>query len=206
MKIIECTQGSGDWMGLRCGRPTASRADCIITPGGKPVTGAKRESYMHELAAEAVTESVEMHFVTAAMERGTNLEPEARAWYELAADTAVQAVGFVTCDDGRWGCSPDGLVGAHGGIEIKCPERRQMVKCLLSDTPPKDYLPQVWMSLLTCERRWWDLIVYTDEPCLPNKRWRVERDESIMEVMRESLKSFCDELLKCVEKIQSQRM
>lgn len=206
MKIIECTQGDGMWLGLRGGRPTASRADCIITPTGKAATGAKREGYMHELIAERVTETVEMHFVSAAMERGTLLEPEARQWYELAKDANVVQVGFAASDCGRWGCSPDGLIEPDGGLEIKCPERKQMIKCLLSDATPGDYLPQIWLSMLTCERAWWDLAIYTNEPCLPNKTWRITREEKTMEALRGALVAFCDELDEKVAKIQAQRM
>ena len=117
MNIIDCKQGDGTWMGLRCGRPTASRADCIITSAGAATKGAKRDGYLHELTAEAVTKTVEMHFVTAAMERGTTLEPEARNWYALVKGVEVQQGGFAASDCGRWGCSPDGLAGSDGGLE-----------------------------------------------------------------------------------------
>ncbi len=205
MKIHDCKQGDGIWLGLRGGMPTASRADCLITPTGKPVSGAKRVGYLHELAAEAITGTVEMHFVTAAMERGTQLEPEARNWYELTTGSNVQQVGFVESDCGRWGCSPDGLVGDDGGIEIKCPERKQYIRCLIEDKVPAEYLPQIQFCMWVCNRKWWDWVLYTDEAMFPYVVRRVERNAQFMDSLDEIVPAFCDELDAIVQRVKGMK-
>ncbi len=206
MKIHKCKQGDAHWMGLRCGLPTASKADCIITPTGAAVKGAKRDGLLYELTAEKVSGMVEMHFVTAAMERGIQLEPEARSWYSLAKDCDVQEVGFVDADSGRWGCSPDGLIGDDGGLEIKCCERKAHVAALVSDKPPTQYLPQVLFSMMTTRRKWWDLAYYTNEPCLPNRVFRIEADPEAMERIEAAVVTFCDDLAAMVAKVEEQRL
>ena len=53
------------------------------------------------------------------MLRGTELEPEARSFYEFETGATVTEVGFITNDDGTAGCSPDGLIDESVGWEVK---------------------------------------------------------------------------------------
>lgn len=62
----------------------------------------------------------EPKFETWEMRRGHELEPLARAQYEIDTGNVVAQVGFVSHSDGGFGCSPDGLVGESHGLEIKC--------------------------------------------------------------------------------------
>ena len=56
------------------------------------------------------------------LEQGMIVEEEARPWYALEYDKLVKQVGFITTEDGRFGCSPDGLIeGEECGLEIKSP-------------------------------------------------------------------------------------
>ena len=54
MKIHNVEQRTAAWFDLRCGKPTASSFDKIITPEGTPRNGELREKYLYKLAAEAV--------------------------------------------------------------------------------------------------------------------------------------------------------
>jgi len=122
-------QGSTEWLLLRMGRPTASCFDRIITPSGKPSSQAS--DYCNLLLAELMLgrpiETPAMPW----MERGSLLEDDARAEYEFVNDVTVDRVGFCTTDDGLIGCSPDGLVGEDGLLELKCPKAEVHVGYLL---------------------------------------------------------------------------
>jgi len=93
-----------------------------------------------------------------ATEYGTFHEAGALAEYQMETGNAVTAEGFVTRED--WaGCSPDGLIGLTGGLEIKCPFGKRKMGAgdtfkPLSDQP--HYHDQIQFSLWVCERAWWD--------------------------------------------------
>src|SRR5262245_45091449 len=119
MIIHDVVQGSTSWLQLRAGIPTASQFDQIITPSGKPSKSAER--YMLTLLAERlmghpITENVSMW-----MKRGSEMEADAVAFYQLQTDSDTVPVGFITNDEGTIGASPDRLVGEEGLLEIKCP-------------------------------------------------------------------------------------
>ena len=191
-----CDQGSQAWFGVRLGIPTASHAELIVTPTGKAATGQGRQSYINGLVAERLTGSIEMQHDTPAMERGRNLEPQARAWYEFETGRKVVEVGFVYRDaDKTAGASPDGLVvGECGGIEIKCLMRRAHVGALLAGAPPKEYRPQVQFCLWTTGAAWWDFVLFTPEPELPSRIWRVLPDETAQAVLDERVPAMVAEI------------
>jgi hypothetical protein len=94
------------------------------------------------------------------LEQGSILEGEAIPWYEFTHSEKIERVGFCTTDDGRIGCSPDGLLGADGGIECKCPEPHTHLRYLLGGVIPKEYIAQVQGALLVTQRKWWKFISY----------------------------------------------
>ena len=192
MKIIDCIQGSAEWLQARQGIPTASRWGDIVTPTGKAVSGAARRKYALELVGERLTDSSEGHFVSVAMMRGTELEPAARAWYELVSGNAVAQVGFVEAGKGKlkWGCSPDGLT-TTGGIEIKCPGRTAMLDMIESHKPEPGYMQQMQACMWICRRATWDFVVYSDEKGMPSAWWTVERDDALHAAFAEILPEFC---------------
>lgn len=165
MKTIDCVQGTPEWHAARAGRVTASRiAD--ITATIKSGWGASRGNYLAELVAERLTGQVAEGFTNAAMKHGTETEPEARAAYEFYTDLSVAQVGFVvhpTID--MSGCSPDGLVGDDGLVEIKCPNTATHIDTLLRGDIPGKYLLQMQWQMMCCERQWCDFASY--DPRLP---------------------------------------
>ena len=171
----------------------------IVTPLGKVRTGLTPQGYMHELAAERITGMPAVHFATAAMERGNELEPEARSYYEMQTGCTVQEVGLCMPDHGRWACSPDGLVGDDGGLEIKCPMPKAHISALLDQGA--SYAIQVQASLWITGRAWWDLLIYTDVPQLPNVITRIEPDPRMHAAFDEALPAFCDELDALTERL-----
>lgn len=189
MKIHDCAQGSTEWLALRAGRPTASEFDNLITPLWKVRDGAGVDTYLYrKLAEKCMGVPMESGGGSFAMNNGVILEAEALPWFEFAHDVKVQRVGFVTSDDGRMGCSPDGLLGNDGGIEIKCPMPDTHLRYLLAGTVPRDYLAQVHGSMLVTGRAWWKFLVYGRQ--FPPLVVRVERDETIIAKMRAALDAF----------------
>ena len=114
-------QGTDEWHQLRLGKVTASRvADILATTKTGP--SVSRVNYLIELALQRVTKAIEPSYTNASMEWGTLTEPQARVAYEVASGNFVDQIPFMDHPKINWfGCSPDGLVGNDGLIEIKCP-------------------------------------------------------------------------------------
>lgn len=190
MKHRPLIQGSAEWIDARLGLPTASEFHRIITPKTmKP--SASMDGYRNELLAEWVLGYPVVNAESGFMQRGTDMEADARAWYELQTDNEVRAGGFMLTDDERAGCSPDGLVEEDGLLEIKCPKVDKHVGFLL-DGVGDDYRPQAQGQLLISGRQWVDLVVYS--PALPPVLVRVLRQEEFIEKLRPALTQFCEML------------
>lgn len=173
---VDCQQGSEEWLRARLGIPTASRFSDIVTPKkGDP--SASMAPYCYELLAEQLLGRPLDDQTSAFMERGTALEKAARAWYCFERETTVEEVGFLLRDDGRVGCSPDGLVGDDGGLEIKCPSAAVHIGYLLGEAGAK-YRCQVQGCLWITGRKWWDFVSYN--PDMPPVLVRFERDEDFI--------------------------
>ena len=107
MKKIDCVQGTPEWFAIRCGIPTASNFDKIITTKGDP--SKQRTKYLWQLAGEYVAGKSDETYQNAAMIRGVEIEPEARTYYEITNGVEVEKVGFCLAEGG-YGASPDGFV------------------------------------------------------------------------------------------------
>jgi putative phage-type endonuclease len=182
-------QGSEEWLAARCGLLTASEMANIITPSLKPSANEKTRTHLYELLAQRITQHVEPHYISDDMLRGHEDEIEARALYERHYGEVTQC-GFVTND--RWGftigCSPDGLVGEDGLIEIKSRRQRFQVATIVSRQMPTDYLMQVQTALLVTERDWCDFISYSGG--LPMATIRVWPDEKVQAAIIEAATTF----------------
>lgn len=186
MKIIPVRQGTEEWLRARAGIPTASEFHRIVTPTGKP--SAQARAYGHRLVAERMTGLADTSQIdTAWMQRGSALEAEAVAWYELERGVTTTEVGLVTTDDGRWGCSPDRLVGERGLLELKCPSAAVHIGYLLDGLEDK-YRPQVQGQLLVSGRDFVDFVSYC--PGLPPYTVRTNPDAEYMTTLAGELNAF----------------
>lgn len=180
-------QGSDAWYQLRAGKATASVFSKLVTPAGKP--SKSLGPYARLLAAEDVLgRSLEQFSGNASTERGNELEPEARNFYEFTTSSKVEEVAFITNDAGTAGCSPDSLVGGDGLLEIKCPMEQKFMDCLVhihEGKCPPDYWIQVQAQMFISEREWCDLLVY--HPELPSKPVRVFPDKGLHKLFKEQL-------------------
>lgn len=192
-------QYSPEWFAARLGRPSASQFDKIITTKGE--RSKQSTKYMYQLAGERISGAREESYTNAAMQRGTEMEPEARALYELLHDAQVDQVGMCYKDEARmFSCSPDGLIGENGGLEIKCPSMAVHIEYLIGGKLPTDYYQQVHGSLLITGREWWDFASYY--PGIKPLIVRVYPDEKFLAALESELICFCEELAEVVEKIK----
>lgn len=185
MKIIECVQGQPEWLAVRLGRPTASRADQLLTPKTRKPAAA-RFKYRAELLAEWLLGYPLDGGSSVWMERGSELEAEARKWYAFDRGVDVREVGFLLTDDERYGGSPDGLIGDDGIIEIKVPSAVVHVGRMLGED--HEHNGQCQALLYVSARSWVDLISYN--PVLPPVVTRIERDEAYIAALAEVIDSF----------------
>ena len=158
MKVYaDIEQMTPEWFALKRGIPSSSKAGKILTPTGK--LSGQSEGYLDQLLAERAGYGDEPCESTGWMERGLDLEPEARALFELEAGLDVQQVGWITNDAGTAGCSPDGLVD-YAGLEIKCPKASTHIGYLRAGVMPKAYLPQVHFSMAVTGLTKWYFMSY----------------------------------------------
>jgi hypothetical protein len=196
-------QGSLEWMQVRLGIPTASQFDRIVTPKKMaPATAA--DGYRAELLAEYLLGQPLEWGTSGWMERGTDMEDEARRWYAFERDVDVEKVGFVTSACGRAGGSPDGLVGDDGGIEIKCLSAKNHVRHMLGESIATHHVGQVQGYLWLTGRKWWDVISY--HPDLPSVVERVTPNAEWVNAFEPALEAFSKKLESEKERLSQHRV
>ena len=194
-------QGSAEWYAERCGLLTASEMELIITPTLKVADNDKSRSHLYELLAQRITRYVEPHYISDDMLRGQSDEIYARDIYSKNY-APVKEIGFVTNDEWGFtiGCSPDGLVGDDGGIEIKSRRQKFQVETILGGIVPPDYSIQVQTCLLVTNRKWWDYISYCGGMFMTTIR--VYPDYVVQAAIVAAAKAFEEKLLEKMWKYQ----
>jgi putative phage-type endonuclease len=163
-------QRTEEWHAARKGRITASSVGAIL--GHAPY--ATRDDVMRRMVREWVGAEQEFEG-NIATEYGTRNEAGALTEYMMETGNAVEAVGFITRDD--WaGCSPDGLIGEEGGLEIKCPFglRKDEAPAFKTLKEQPHYYDQIQFSLWVTGRKWWDFYQWSPNGTMLE---RVEVDE-----------------------------
>lgn len=180
-------QASADWMAQRAGKFTASRADKLMA---RTRTGpsASRAELLALLAIERLTGECVPTYTNAAMQRGVELEAEARDAYAFSRLAVVEECGFIACDDlPNTGCSPDGLIGDVGLLEIKCPANpAKHLEALRRGEHAVEYRWQLQHQLMVTGRQWVDAVSY--DPRFPDDLQlaitRVHRDDAAIVELR----------------------
>lgn len=190
-------QQSSDWFAARLGCVTASRVKDVMASGRGGAPSATRKNYMMQLLCERLTGRREDGFTSAAMQRGTELEPVARSAYEIDKDVMTVETGLILHPRiERFGASPDGLVGDRGMLEIKCPNTATHVFTLQSGKHDPQYEWQMFAQLACAERDWVDFVSFDDR--MPSELqyacFRFERDEKRIREMESAVREFLEEL------------
>ena len=196
-------QRTEEWFAQRIGKVTASRvADVMATI--KSGEAATRKNYRMQLVCERLTGKKEESFTNSHIERGIELEPIARSMYEMKNGVFVTEIAFVEhATIPMSGCSPDGLVGEDGLIEIKCPTAGNHVETLTSNKAPSKYMPQMQWQMACTGRKWVDFVSYCAE--LPEHLQlciiRVNRDDEYITSMEKEVTEFLGEVTETVNKL-----
>lgn len=192
---VSVEQGTPEWHELRRGKVTASRVADILA---KTKTGpsASRQNYLIELALQRTTKTIEPSYTNAAMEWGTETEPQARVAYEVATNNFVDQVAFIdhpTIEG--FGCSPDGFVGENL-IEIKCPNSATHWEHFKAKEPPKKYFIQMQAQMAVTGAKWCDFVSF--DPRMPERSQllivNVPRDAEFILFMETEIKQFLKEV------------
>lgn len=193
---VAVQQGTLEWHQLRLGKVTASRVADILA---KTKTGpsASRNNYLIELALQRVTKTIEESYTNAAMEHGIQTEPQARVAYEVATGNFVDQVAFIDHPSiTGFGCSPDGLVGTDGLIEIKCPNSATHWSYIKANEPPTKYFIQMQAQMSVTEAKWCDFVSF--DPRMPERSQllivNVPRDDEFIGNMEAEIKQFLSEV------------
>lgn len=163
MTVHGVEQRSAEWIALRLGRLTASRASDMLA---KTKTGwsTSRRNLMMQLVLERVTgKSQERNFINQAMQDGIDREHMAVAHYEAVTGVLIEPVGFCSHDTLMAGCSPDAFVGDDGLLSVKCPIPATHWEFLKTGAIPKDYLDQITCEFWITGRQWCDYLSFNPE-------------------------------------------
>lgn len=182
MRILCTEQRTPEWYQARVGYLTASCAGDMLAQIKTGEAAARRDLRTRLVLERLTNASQENSYVNADMQRGMDKEPDALAAYEALTGQLVTPVGFLAHDDLLAGCSPDGLVGADGGLELKCPKSATHLGYLRAKGLPKDYIGQIQHSLWITGRRWWDFVSFDDRFPSPLQLFHVRVTRSDAEV------------------------
>lgn len=167
IKWHDVKQGSKAWFKLRKDRWTGSRAIKLLQ--GKPLPD---DSNVH---------------VTAAMRRGTALEPVAVMEYERRKKRKVLRPGFVTNSTyPNGGYSPDAVDGKIL-IEIKCPGDRVFEE-FKKGIIPLEYMAQIQFGMVITGLRCARLVVYNPDHSESMLIFEISYEKSIANNIRKQLR------------------
>jgi len=193
MKIYNIIQGSPEWFNMRVGKVTASHAQAIGN------NGKGLDTYLLEVVSEMFSSAQKDQYSNEHTERGNELEPLARSMYELQKNVEVEEIGFAEYND-FVGCSPDGLVGDDGMIEIKCPDDKTYFNLLMNENIDSSYIWQCQMNLLILEKKWCDLIFYNPNFEKSMKIFRLKPDKEMFSRLKEGFAKAEKEIIRMISK------
>ncbi len=157
MIIHDCEQRTEAWWECKKGKFSASDAS-TIQANGKGLT-----TLVYKKVAELKGAKDQDSYTNADLERGVEAEELARASYEIETGNSVKQVGFVEDDGNMFGCSPDGLVGDDGLVEIKCQRGYKYIEVAHTKKIDKGYLDQMQMQMMVTDRKWCDYVCFNED-------------------------------------------
>ena len=193
-------QGSPEWMALRIGKIGGSRVADVLTEGRSGAESLTKRKYKNELIRERLTGRKLDTYKTPAMQRGIDLEPLARSWFEVKHNVFVDQVAIVLHPSIEGGqCSPDGIVEATNSlIEIKIPNPENHLDNILTGGKQlEQYYDQVqWQLACMPEKEFCDLVSY--DPEMPDHLQgfvkRIYRDDEYIQTMQNAVIAFLSEI------------
>lgn len=201
-------QGSPEWLAARAGSLGASSMGDALAKT-KTGWGASRANLKARIVTERITGQPVETFANAAMQRGNDLEPQARAMYSFHTGHDVVEVGIVLHPTIKHShCSPDGLIGDDGMVELKCCGAARHIE-MLTDSPPEDrYIKQCLWQMACTGRKWVDLAYFN--PDLPEAMQlvihRIDRNDALIIDMEDQVSAFLSEVAATVADLEARYM
>lgn len=198
-------QGTAEWFQARVGCVTASRIADVMARTKKG-WGAARGHYLAEKVAERLTGKPRDRKRVPSLDYRLDLEPDARAAYEFYRDVEVVQVGFINHPRiPEAGCSPDGLVGTDGGLELKCLDEEGHIEMLTAQVIDQGYVYQMQFNITCTQRNWWDFGSFC--PNMPEELklyvQRVERDDALIAEIETNVIQFLEEVDQKVAQVKA---
>jgi hypothetical protein len=190
-------QQTEEWDRWRA-RPTASDFYRFVTPA-KGQYSAQATAYAAVIVAKRLRVYVEPP-PSFWMTWGIENEPSAKVAYTERTGRQIEEVGFVLPDDtDAFGCSPDGLVGTEGLLEVKCPAPETLICYHGNGELPDQYRPQIQGQLLITGRRWCDFWAW--HPQVAPFLLRVDADPVYQDKILECLFQLLKEIKQIEERM-----
>lgn len=200
MEIVNIEQGTPEWHELRKLKLTASNAQAIAAQG------KGLETYCLEVVAAYLSKATPESYTNEHMQRGNELEASARFVYEAEQSLEVKEVGFVLMNE-YVGCSPDGLVGDDGLIEIKCKNDKNHLEQIIDGEMgiETSYIWQMQMQMLICKRNWCDFVCYNPNFEKSLLIYRVKKDEAKQEKLKSGIEKGILRIKEILEQVHNVR-
>ncbi len=190
MKEWNVAPGSGDWLQVRLGIPTASNFHRVLTPATRKFSKQARGYAFRLVAEKLLNYSLDSLDHIEHIQRGKDLEPQAVRMYEACEDVQTAPVGFLTTDDMRIGATPDRrIVGVPAFLECKCPTPWVHLEYLL-DGFGADYMAQAQGQILVGEAEW--VARWSFHPEMPPRLVKTTRDDAYQADLLAALDEFND--------------
>lgn len=197
-------QGSPQWRALRAGIPTASMFATVLRTKGRGEDGDSktRLKYVRQIAGEILSGEPMETYSNAHMERGKEMEAEARSYYAILASEPLRRIAFARDDVFRAGCSPDSLVGERGILEVKTALPDILIEHILKGEFPAAHKAQCQGNLWLLDREWVDIIIYWPTMAKPFVK-RATRDEPFIRDLSAAVANFNAEVDEVLDRYRS---
>ncbi len=203
--MFDLVQGTPEWLAARCGSLGASLIGDALAKT-KTGWGASRANLHSRLVVERLTGKPVESYVNSAMQRGTDLEPQARAMYAFHTGYDVTEVGIVLHPAIKHShCSPDGMVGYDGMTEIKCCGSTRHIELLTGSAPEDRYIKQCHWQMACTGRQWVDLTYFHPEFPVEMQLHihRIRRDPELLAEMEREVAQFLVEVAATVADLET---
>lgn len=163
--FMELEQGTPEWWEVRRGLITGSVCAPLMSDAKKGWDGLSvgAHTLVYSLTEQLVMGDLWEHddFSNVWMDRGTELEPQARKAYELDQFCRTESIGFCRVSGRLAGCSPDfGVVKKPKGGEIKCLMLKNHIAYVERKKADLAHTRQVEWCLWVTKWKAWDFVHY----------------------------------------------
>lgn len=207
--LINVEQGTPEWRQARCGRLCASDAADMMAKIKNGEASARRDLRTRLVLEKLTGTPADDGYVSFDMQRGKELEAEARFAYESEAGEMVQQVGFFAHTELAVGCSPDGVIAdGRGLLELKVPRSATHLRYLRSNGGlPVEHAAQVTHALFVSGAEFLDFASWDPRfpPDLQLYRVRVHRSDVDLKSYELVVRLFLDEVQREYEDVLALR-